>query len=191
MSQILLAAYGSPPGSPQTFTWVSNGDTNDAIYFIGKDYGVAPWTNPHTAGRVNVVRSSSAVGTDAQIVDHATNYNSTNNTANSFIDIDMGAANAIVVTDYSIQNGNDGGSGLCLRNWRLQGSNDDSSWNDLDIREPDNGLGSNQGDWLHLICSEGDVTPYRYIRLYSTGMDSLGLFFVQICEITLYGTLTF
>lgn len=193
MSQILLATYpsGGPP-SPQTFTWVSNGDTNDALYFIGRDYGVSAWTNPDTAGRIVVSRSSSLVGTNAEIVDRAVNYNTTDNNPNEFIKIDLGAANTLVTSDYSIRNGNDGvGSTLAIRNWRLRGSNDDSTWFDLDIREPDNSMGPNQGDWIHLICSESDPTPYRYIQLYNTGPNSGSLNFLQICEIQLYGILQF
>lgn len=191
----------SPSPSPLTFTWISNGDTNDLLTYLGQNYGVSAWMNPHTLGTATVIRSSSLNGTDADIVNRAVEYNTTDNNPNEWIVIHIGTGgNTFVLSDYSLRNGNDGASGWALRNWKIRGSNnvatDDvtgvnaATWVDLDTRTSDTSMGTNQGDWTHRILGS---TPagYEWIQLRGNGLDSLGLQFLQISEIQLYGELSF
>lgn len=197
-----LPPHALPPSSPQTFTWVLNGDVNDLFYFLGRNYGTAAWANPHTAGRAVVIRSSSLNGVNADIVDRVQQYNTTDNNANEWIVIHLGiGGNSFVLSDYSLRNGNDGaGSTLAIRNWKMRGSNDvatddvtgvnAATWTDLDTRTSDTDMGPNQGDWIHKVL--GAVPAgYEWIQLLNTGVNSSGLQFLQICEIQLYGELTF
>src|SRR6266850_1761129 len=121
----LLAAlrrFTPPPTSPQTFTWVSNGDTNDVFYFLGRNFGTASWTNPHTAGRCTWIRSSDPGG-DAAIsamCDRAQSYLTTGNSSGEWFAVDMGSTRTLVVSDYSLQNGAADGINA-PKNWKLQG----------------------------------------------------------------------
>lgn len=202
MSQILLASYGQgAPPSPQTFTWVSNGDANGVCYFLGRNFNTIPWENPDTAGRVVVTRSSSLNGTDGDLVNRAAEYNTTDNNLLEWIAIDLGVGDLMVVSDYSLQNGNDGvSSTLAIRNWKLQGSNDvatndvtgidAATWVDIDTRTSDTSMGPNQGDWIHKILG---ATPagYRWLRVLNTGVNSSGLNFLQLCEFEFYGDFSY
>lgn len=191
------------PTSPQTFTWVSNGDPNDLFYFLGRNQGTAGWTNPDTAGYVTVIRSSSLNGADSDYVNRAVEYNTTDNNSGEWIAVDIGTDNnsrLIVVSDYSLRAGNDGTPGQAIRNWKLQGSNNvatnditgvnAATWVDIDVRTADASVGVNQGDWGHLILGS---TPagYRFLRILNTGANSSGLNFIQLSEIQVYGDLTF
>lgn len=200
MSQILLASLGSGPLSPQTFTFVSNGDANGVCYFLGTNFRGQSWQNPDTFGTVVVTRSSALVGADGDLVNRAVEYNTTDNSSGEWIAIDLGIGNLMVVSDYLLRNGNDGGSGLAIRNWTLQGSNDVASndvtginaatWDDLDVRTSDTSMGGAQGDWIHKILGS---TPagYRWLRILNTGVNSVGQNYVQLCEFEFYGDFSF
>lgn len=180
------------PTSPQVFTWVSNGDTNGVCYFRGRNNGVATWTNPHTALRVTVARSSTLNGSDDELVNRTAEYNTTNNSTGEWVSLDLGNATTLVVTSYSLRNGNGagGGSGWALLNWKLQGSNNNSTWTDLETRTGDTTMGTINGDWAHYILG-GTPSAYRYLRILGNGLDTLGLQFMQLCEFEFYGTFTF
>ena len=97
----------------------------------------------------------------------ATSYFKTDNTANSWFSLDFGVA--VQVDAYTIMPSNEG---YLLRNWKLQGSSDNSIWTDVDIRISDSEIATTS-DLGHFVCSEsGDVGYYRYYRLLQDGLNA-------------------
>lgn len=204
MHVAILAGYPRIIPSPQVFTHVTNGDANGINYFIGQNHGLSPWANPHP-GRVTVLRSSSLNGTDADLVDRAIDYNTTDNNAGEWMAIDLGtndAARTAVVTDYTLQNGSNGAFDHTPRNWKLQGSNNvatnditginAATWVDLDTRTNNTDIASASGAWGHFTLG---ATPsaYRWLKILATGINNGGdsTVFLQIGEIEFYGTLVY
>jgi hypothetical protein len=178
-----------PPTSPHTFEWESNGDLKDVLFFMGQNYGAGAWVNPHTAGLAVVSRSSVIDGTNAEIVDRAISYTTTDNIVGEWIKIALPTGVTLVVTDYSIQNGSNGSFSNTPRNWIVEGSNDDSTWTTIDTKVNDTSIAFALGAWSHFILG---ATPaaYRYFRFKTTGPNNAGLSYLQVGEIQLYGTLT-
>ena len=97
----------------------------------------------------------------------ATSYFKTDNTANSWFSLDFGVA--VQVDAYTIMPSNEG---YLLRNWKLQGSSDNSIWTDVDIRISDSEIATTS-DLGRFVCSEsGDVGYYRYYRLLQDGLNA-------------------
>lgn len=182
----------SPSPSPLTFTWVSNGDINGVCYFRGTDNGAIAWTNPHTAGRVVVSRSSTLNGADADLVNRAIDYNTTDNNSGEWVRIDLGAGNQLVVTDYTLQNGSNAGFDHTPRNWKLQGSNDGSAWTDIDTRTNNTDIAFSSGAWAKFTLGSTPAA-YRYLRVLATGVNNGGdaTEFLQVGEFEFYGSFTF
>jgi hypothetical protein len=196
-----------PPPERTTVSrvYVSDGDTNGVAYYIGTNLGMAGWTNPHTALRVTVIRSSTLNGVDADLVDRSINYNTTDNNSGEWMAIDLGSNDAsrlMVVSDYSLQNGSSGGFDHTPRNWKLQGSNNVGSndatgvnaatWVDLDTRSNDTSIASSSGAWGHFIL--GSVPAgYRWLRILATGINNGGdaTQFLQIGEFEFYGDFSY
>lgn len=72
------------------------------------------------------------------------------------------------------------------RSWKFQGSNNATTWIDLDIQTGN--LTINKNTWF-----TKEVTPqvvgYRYFRFLQTGTNSSGELYLTGGEIELYGTL--
>lgn len=191
------------PGSagsstPYTLTFASVGDTNGALYLLGTNFGAVAWTNPHTAGRAVVTRSSDGGGTSAvDIVDRTTSNTYSDNLANSWVAIDLGAGNTLVLNKYAIQARNSGASDpRALRNWRMQGSNNAASnsivdlaaatWTDIDVRLGDTTMANNDNEF---VAYDGFSVPvaYRWIRILQDGVSSDGDNFLAVAEMEFYG----
>lgn len=195
----IRTASPSPPGSPQTFTYVSDGDTNDIFYFIGRNFGTASWANPHPA-RITNVRSTDLVGTPADLTDRAAQDTYTDNLNNSWIVSDLGSGVAVVLSKYLIRIRNVADP-RAIRNWKIQGSNDPVSnsvidleaatWVDIDSRVADTTMPNTSGVW-QVYTVPSMPAAYRWIRFLENGANSSGSdFFLTICEWQLYGVLTF
>ena len=82
-----------------------------------------------------------------------------------------------------------------LRHWRLEGSNDGSSWTTLREHSDDTALGGDSfaipGDRFSVAhWALPDVaTAYRHFRIYQTGMNSSGDDYLMCAGIELYGVL--
>ena len=190
-----IDAAGSKDVVTTAFTYGSNGDTNDVLNFIGKNYDNAgTWANPHTAGRVVVSYSTTGAGVPANLVDRATNaFNYTNTVANSWFAVDLGAGKTVMPNYYSIRH--DGETGYYLRNWKLQGSNDAvatasvvTTWTDLDTRTSDTTIAAPNawGSWAVTGASS-----YRWLRVVQTGLNANGDNYLIFGELQVYGTFTY
>lgn len=191
-----------PPTDPNPITriYVSDGDANGVFYFAGQNFTTSGvWANPHTDGRVVVVRSSNDVGTATDVVDRTTNDSYTGNAVNSWVAIDLGVARSAVVTKYSLRNRSF--ADRAIRNWKLQGTNSAASnsvadlaaaaWTDLETRTGDVTMASVANQWATYTLG---ATPaaYRWLRILQTGVNAGGDYYLTAAtEIEFYGTLSY
>lgn len=183
------------PTSPQTFTYVSDGDTNGLFYFLGRNFNTESWSNPHTAGRVTIgaFNSSNSAdlgqGTLAGIVDRSdADENRTSNAPGSYWRVLLPVGQLLTVTKYSFQCRPSGqGDASNIANLKFQGSSDGSSWTDLDTRAGLTYVDSN--DWKSLTVT--GATPFRYHRILHQGNVTGANDFFFLSELELYGTFTF
>lgn len=183
------------PTSPQTLTYVSDGDTNGLFYFLGRNFNTAPWTNPHTATRVTIgaFDSSNAPdlgqGTLAGIVDRSdADENRTSNAPGSYWRVQLPAGQSIAVTKYSFQCRPPGnGDASNIQNLKFQGSADGSSWTDLDTRTGLTYVDSN--DWKTFTVT--GAAAYRYHRILHQGNVTGANDFFFLSEWELYGVFSF
>lgn len=179
------------PSNTKTLTYQSDGDTNGVCYWIGTNYGTEAWVNPHAAERV-VVSKSGASNADLnfveRMVDRIANDVGTNNQPNSWIKIDLGITNKLTINYYSLRGRTGQYNDNYPRNWKLQGSNDNSSWIDLDTQSNNIAI-SGQGIWVSIPVSNQAV-GYRYLQILQTGLTSSDASFLSLGEFEFYGTLT-
>lgn len=76
-------------------------------------------------------------------------------------------------------------SGYHPRNFTVQGSNDDSAWNDLLVVTGD---GPDGGTWYSAAVAGAGA--YRFIRILETGVNAHGDYYLVIGELEFWGTLT-
>jgi hypothetical protein len=184
--------YGSLTiGTPTTFTNSGlNGDQNGIIYYLASTQAAENWpygwVNPHATGIVTVSASSVGGGNVSQIVSRIPNGFFTNNSAGSWIQIDFGASRTVRVDSYQLRNYNLAVN--LLRNWKIQGSTNGSTWTDLDVRTSDTTLtAANQ--WGNWTVNQGNTSFWRYVRLLSTGVDSGSANYICLGQIELYGAI--
>jgi hypothetical protein len=109
---------------------------------------------------------------------------STSNTPNSWICYDFKRLR-VGVTDYSIRSRCDANANH-LRCWRLDGSIDGLSWNEIDHQENNTSLNS-QGAIVTLSIPEGHRGQYRMIRIQQTGKNSSGNDYLILSAIEFFG----
>lgn len=173
--------------------YVSAGDANGVCYWLGTTEGASVWANPHTAGRLTVVKSSVDGGTEAMLVDRTSNDISTGNLANSFIGVDLGFGNSLKVNAYTIRN-RASFTTESLRNWKLQGCNSVASnsvadwnaaaWTDLDTKTGNTAI-SSLAQWGVFPITL--TAAYRYLRILQTGANSNGSNYLCMGEFEFYG----
>lgn len=191
----LLAGLSSSGGgnNPSTgttdkiLTYSSDGDVNGLFYWLGTSKGVSPWVNPHSASLLVTV-SSIGFGTAQSLCDRADTEFYTNNIPDSWAKFQI-LSGKLKCNYYSIRNRfrSDGDAQHSLRNWKLQGSNDDTTWVDLDA-QINNTFLNTSSKWLSL--SVFSTTAYSYFRLLQNGANSNGVSHLCLGEIELYGAYT-
>ena len=112
-------------------------------------YSGAPW---------NAFKSSSAF------------YFSSNHIPEPWVKIDFVSAKTI--TEYSIKvPAAEAGSGQTAKDFKLQGSDNDSTWTDVDIRTGVSTWASEPDLTISFICN-ATTGPYRFYRIYVTDQNS-------------------
>jgi hypothetical protein len=127
---IKASAAFLPPGAlTASLFYVSDGDANGVFYFAGTNYGAVSWTNPFTAARLGITSLDNTGGDLKQsLVDRvASSYS----TSTGGIVFDLGVGKALLPTSYSYRYRNDVTT-FSPTAWKVQGSNDNSAWTDLD-----------------------------------------------------------
>jgi len=135
-----------------------------------------------------VASASSSYGTDPpwQAFDNtwATAWVGTE-AGTDWLEIDLGAGNGIVVSAYSIWSAD--ANARAPKNWTLQGSNDNSTWNTVDTQTngPAIGSGTNGSARTYVVGSPGAV-GYRYWRIDITANNGDPTY-TSIAWLQLYG----
>lgn len=179
--------YEKTTSSAKTLTYVSNGDTNGLFYWLGTDYGNNFWTNPHTSGKVLISLNAITSNTSpATLVDRVSSTIYNDGTLNGFIKTDIGVKRKLSVKHYSLRNGSRGFN--TPRNWRLEGSNNDTDWTLLKEHISDTTISTVANSWGS--WSVNSIEAYRYLRLMITNSNSDASRYWELGEIEFYGDLT-
>ena len=137
-------------------------------------------------------RSSDGKGHVSDIFDH--NKGTISGTAeikDSWWSIDLGTRYQLVITNCSLRDGKMKGESA-LEKWRLEGSNDGKNWEIFETVH-------NMKDPL-CKCDEplfriglwslgGEIEPFRFFRIFQTGVKSSGGYGMYLSGIELYGIL--
>ena len=171
------------------FTFASNFDENGLLHYIGTEGRSSAYSNPHTRDHVVASRSSSSNGNAYDFVGRDKNVSYTNIEANSWMKVDLGSTRTLVVDHYCLRHGGSGGNSV-LRNWNLEGSNDDVNWSILRQHNNDTSMAQtaySEGHWD--VNSAASNSPYRFFRIRMTGKNSSGNDYLMCSGIELYGQL--
>ena len=101
--------------------------------------------------------------------------------------VDLGFGRALQVDHYCLRHGNNY-ERYILRNWNLEGSNNNIDWTVLREHKDDRSLAEeaySEGDWD--VNSAASNSPYRFFRILQTGPNSSGNHHLICCGIELYG----
>jgi hypothetical protein len=161
------------------------GDKNGVIYALGTAMYTTAFSNP--ANNSTIITTSSSVQsghTFSKAFGRNPTVSHTSNGGSQWMEVDF-LSRLIKPRYYLIQGRNDF-NGHHPRNWKLQGSNNDSTWIDLDTQL--NNATITQNTWFY-----GDVREvnqfYRYVRILQTGANSSGDTFLTLGQIEFYGDL--
>ena len=165
-------------------------DQAGVLNHIGTAGGTREWVNPCTSGDVAVAWSSVHVGPEEQFVskwDWKAQGSYTNNEANSWMRVDLGATRSLVVRHYALRHDHNGYN--ALRNWELQGANAaDGPWTTLRRHDNDASIEPKCG-FVAAWAVEG-AAPFRFFRIHQHGPESSGHHYMMCAGIELYGVLT-
>eukprot|EP00729_Bicosta_minor_P032952 gene32952-biopygen23647 len=167
-------------------------DGNGVLHWIGTGCGTKKYANPHgKPGGVVAKMSTVSVGAPSRFVEHASlnQVNFTYNSANSWMSVDLGEGRHLAPDYYCLRHGFDIGK-FRLRHWRLEGSNDDSTWTLLKTHANDRALPNQKystASWP--IEAAADGASYRYFRIFQTGKNLNGHDDLMCAGIELYGLL--
>lgn len=100
---------------------------------------------------------------------------------NQWIKLDVGEGNSITINKYTLTSTSNNASypGMPIE-WKLQGSNNDSDWTDLDYRSDETGWGNSE----MRSYSFSNATAYRYHKILMITKEA-GIFGWQLSEIEL------
>ena len=172
---------GSSGSSGSSRTFANSGDNNGLFYYLGTSLGTLPWSNPSGNG---LIISASAVesGTLSLLVDKQGSQFWTPSVANNWVSFSL-TKGKLTCNYYSIKS-RISDVDYYPRNWKLQGSNDNSSWTDLDTQTNNASLNSID-QWLSLPVTTAD--SYSSFRLLTTGVNSSNYYHLCLGKVELYG----
>lgn len=181
----LFASFSSETGNSPSdinLTFATSGDTNGIFYYLGTARKTQDWVNPTNIGLL-VSASSIEHGSVASLVNRDESEFYTGNLPNSWVSFNIAIAGKLKCNYYSIRVRNS--TAYYPRNWKLQGSNDGSTWNDLDI-QTNNIILNTASQWLSIPLSS--PTAYSVFRILNYGVDSEGSNYFCLGEVELYGS---
>eukprot|EP00729_Bicosta_minor_P032947 gene32947-biopygen23645 len=171
-------------------------DGNGVLHWIGAGCGTKEYANPHgkpggVVAKMSSVGHSGSGCTPSRFVEHASlnQSNFTKNRANSWMSVDLGEGRHLAPDYYCLRHGTNH-EGFRLLHWRLEGSNDDSTWTLLKTHANDQALpaqGYSTASWP--IEATADGASYRYFRIFQTGKNSGRDVDLFCAGIELYGLL--
>lgn len=107
-------------------------------------------------------------------------------TSTGWLKIDRGSGNAVTPQYYRLACNQNTGEGTRMpKDWTLQGSNDDASWDVLDTVTNETGWA--KGEWRTFFCDSigGSPSAYRYFKINVTANN--GDTYLQIAEMEIWG----
>jgi hypothetical protein len=163
---------------PVNFTYVSDDNTNDILYYLGTDGLTSAFQNPHTRGFITMSESSNYGG---NVASQATNRNNSdffhsNSESNPNFTLKFnGGINALVNRIAMLPRS----GGWTFNPFSVLASNDGSNWVTLA-----SGLSAPSSSWYSpTITNTSSYFYYRFVRNVTSYADC--------AEIRLYGTLYF
>jgi len=175
-----------PPG--KLFTYSSDFDKGGILYYLGTNKLTTAYQNPNGLGKVKVTASSIQGATEPDFIDWNSVSRSiqTENTANSWVQIEFVNCQ-VQPTYYTIRH--DYNANYCLRNWRLEGSNDGINWDILKNHFNDGGL---VGTALCTASWKIDNIKnfYKFIRIFQYGLNQPGNNHLMCNGFEIYGSLS-
>ncbi|MEH1801386.1 MAG: discoidin domain-containing protein [Nostoc sp.] len=176
---------GDNSGSSSTNTtlnFVSSGDNKGLFYYLGTNKLTSPWNNP-SIDSLNITASAVENGTVSLLVDRQDSEFWTPSVVNNWVSFHL-TTGKLICNYYSIKT-RKANVDYYPRNWKLQGSNDGSTWNDLDNQINNTNLTA-ISQWLSLPVTTS--VSYSYFRLLTTGANSSGYYHLCLGEVELYGS---
>jgi hypothetical protein len=111
--------------------------------------------------------------------DASVNSTHTNDVAGSWWKVDFKSDRRIILYGMAILGRST--AGAHLRNWTLEGSDDDSIWYYLGSEAG----GPNDNAWYTAYF--GSTRPFRYLRITQTGVNSSGTNYLTLGDVEFYG----
>jgi hypothetical protein len=161
-------------------------------------YGSAKWSgilrhlkqicggNVHQNGIVMITSSGDGSSCCYQVADEGWNGSWwSSGIQNSWISFDF-KDRSVSPTHYTINSGN---SGYYLRNWDLEGSNDNSTWQQLDQQNGTSVLNGVSQIHTFTIPESSNLPFFRYIRLRQTNTDIYGDHYLSMSGFEIFGKL--
>ena len=165
----------------------TNFDPNGVTQYIGTQGRTQAYTNPHSQGWVVLANStdptSGSLENFLEPVYTGNQFYLQGN--NAFLTLDLSAARCLAPNHYCLR---DMQTGYYLRNWRLEGSNDNAAWTVLRTHNNDDTIKSATTAYSWPIVGQ-ENNFYRYFKIILTGPDSSGGSYNLSCAIELYGML--
>jgi hypothetical protein len=180
--ELSLTVDVPPTAGTDVLTFQSAGDTNGVFYWIGTNKNTTAWQNPTNLG-LAVLASSIGSGSLESLTDKQDSEFFTNSEDGSWVKFKLPGTAKLKCDYYSIKTRN-ASSDYYPRNWKLQGSNDDNTWVDLDIQSDNTTLISNS-EWLSIPLNSN--ASYNSFKLLTTGINSSTLYHLVLGEVELYG----
>lgn len=167
-----------------SITLTRTGAREGVIWYQGTEGGTTSFTNPQTTGAIVATASSiySPSWDVENLSDRGDAITHTNSVAESWVQIDLGAARNLIPSGLSIRQRYDS----TLHNHRrikLEGSNDGTSW--ALVWQATSDLATGAGVWNDIDFT--GTTAHRYFRITQTAADSTGWNYLVLSEIELYG----
>eukprot|EP01006_Ploeotia_vitrea_P049935 TRINITY_DN67395_c8_g1_i1.p1 TRINITY_DN67395_c8_g1~~TRINITY_DN67395_c8_g1_i1.p1 ORF type:complete len:1605 (+),score=973.64 TRINITY_DN67395_c8_g1_i1:233-5047(+) len=164
-------------------------DGNGLFYYLGTRGKRKPWRNPAQAGLVVCSAAKMASNPPSEpphaIVGRSLVRCVTAARPDMWFKVDL-KDKRILPTHYTLRHYNSWDT-EALRNWRLEGSNDDASWTILREHKDDKALDRKGATYTWQLPPINRV--FRYLRLYQTGLNSNNHHYLACSGFEVYGTL--
>ncbi|MEH2448938.1 MAG: hypothetical protein V7K18_25080 [Nostoc sp.] len=180
---LLISEFSDVPSAlPVTkLYYESNGDSKGLFYYLGTVGKTQPWANPTSKG-LTIQASTTGSGSVQSIVNRDESEFYTNNIPSSWVSFNIGTSK-LKCNCYSIRARNN--TAYYIRNWKLQGSDDGSTWIDLDTQTNNTTL-ANASQWISIPINNASAA-YSWFRVLNYGLDSEGHNYFTLGEVELYG----
>ena len=178
-----LRSRSTSRGIPLNF--LHPGDNNGLFYFLGCNYGISPWKNPHNAKLVRISSSSSPLSRYSRpdcLVDP--NFHSTwfSQGQPPYIKVDLTETHTLVCNRYAIRTDS---SDSPMSNWNFESSVDGVTWTILREHRKDFSLLVGGGVYASFPVSATEPMRFFRVVLVDSSRDAQ----LHINQIELYGVL--